>query len=291
MRLLQAELLKLRRRWASYVVLGMLVGVMALIMVLVGISSRDGGLQLRFPDAYGVISQFVFGLGSLLAIAYAAAIAGADWSWGIFGTVVARGEGRARYVLAKALGLAIALVIGAAVAFAAGIVLVHVAGALAGTRSVGDPFSGSGLTDLGASMGLGTLVLLERAGIGFAVAMLLRSQLAGVVVGIVLYIGEAILGALLFAFSFSGSMGNPLGPGGLERRGPEWYQFLPFSIGDSVLSAGPSVEFGGGGGVEDLLLRPVEPALAIAVTLGYLALALGLSAFSARRAELAGNAG
>ena len=70
----------------------------------------------------------------------------------------------------------------------------------------------------------------ERAAIGFAVAMLTRSQLAGVVVGIVLFLGEQYPPAILRAIDVRRRWSRPS-----QVAGPQWYQFLPFSIGDSVL--------------------------------------------------------
>jgi ABC-type transport system involved in multi-copper enzyme maturation permease subunit len=278
MRLVAGELLKLRKRWATYVVLAVLIGLMALVYGLVGFLAGDGavGLVLRFPGAYGVINQFVFGLGSLLAVAYAAAIAGADWNWGVLRVIFARGESRSGYVLAKAIGLAIVLFLGAAVAYLAGIALTVLAASLADV-SAGNPFDSQGLSDLARSFGPGYLVLLERAAIGFAVAVLLRSQLAGVVIGIVLYLGEGILSAILIAISFGGSAFQALQP-----QGTQWFQFLPFSVGDSVLAvaSGPSSDVG------DLLLEPVPVGLAIAVTVVYLVIALGASLVATERAEI-----
>lgn len=284
MRLVGAELIKLRRRWASYVVLGVLIGLMALIYLLIGAiggrQSGPSGLILRFPGAYGVINQFVFGLGSLLAVAYAAAIAGADWNWGVLRVIFARGESRWRYIGAKALGIGIALLIGVLVAYAAGIGLTYLAAALAGV-SAGNALSGDGATDLTRSLGLGSLVLLERAAIGFAVAVLLRSQLAGVVIGIVLYIGEGILSSVMLALNFGGSVFQ----GTLQPQETQWFQFLPFSIGDSILASAPSPT---GGDLGDLLLTPVPLGLAAAVTIGYLLVALVISMLATERAEITG---
>ena len=89
---------------------------MALVYLLIGLLARRPELGGRRAGdtasrrAYGVINQFVFGLGSLLAVAYAAAVVGADWSFGVMRVFIARGESRTRYVLAKAIGLAIVLV-------------------------------------------------------------------------------------------------------------------------------------------------------------------------------------
>jgi TRAP-type mannitol/chloroaromatic compound transport system permease large subunit len=76
-RLLSAELLAMRKRAATYVVLAVLLAIMAIVYLLVGYTTSatgTGGFAggvLTFPDAYAVVVQFVFGLGSLLAVIYA----------------------------------------------------------------------------------------------------------------------------------------------------------------------------------------------------------------------------
>ena len=283
-RLVGAELLKLRRRWASYVVLGVLVGLMALIYLLIGLVTRDpeansgAGIVLRFPDAYGVINQFVFGLGSLLAVAYAAAIGGADWTWGVLRVVVARGEGRSRYVLAKAIGIGIVLVVGTLLAYAAGVALTFVAASLAGVAT-GSPLGGVGTETLWKSLVLGTFVLLQRAAIGFAVAVLTRSQVAGVVVGSILYLGESILATILTVMT----IGRGGFVGGIQHE-TQWYQYLPFSIGDSVLNAAASSL---PGDIGDALLAPVALQPALIATGVYLVAALVVAALATERAEIA----
>ena len=284
MRLLGAELLKLRRRWASYVVLGVLLVLMTLVYVLIGLTSPRGGglaanLVIRFPSAYAVINQFIFGLGSLLAVSYAAAIGGADWNWGVLRVIVARGEGRSRYIAVKFLGLAIACTVGVLIAYAAGIALTFLGAALAGS-SAGDPLAGEGTATLVRSLVFGTFVLLQRAAIGFAVAVLLRSQVAGVVVGIVLYIGESILSTVLVAISFGGSAFRSL-----ETHDSQWFQFLPFSIGDSVLSAATSSS--ASGDLSRMLLEPVALGAAAFAVGVYLVGALVVAMVATERAEIA----
>lgn len=284
-RLVGAELLKLRRRWATYVVLGVLVVLMALVYLLIGaLSGRESGgagvnLILRFPNAYAVINQFAFGLGSLLAVAYAAAIGGADWTWGVLRVVVARGEGRSRYVIAKALGIAIMLVIGVLIAYAAGIAFTLVASGLASV-SPGSPIGPASTETLWKSLVLGTFVLLQRATIGYAVAVLTRSQVAGVVVGIILFLGESILATILTVMS----IGRSFGGAGLAQGETQWYQYLPFSIGDSVLSAAASSL---PGDLSDALLRPVPLEQAVVVTAVYLVAALLVACLATERAEIA----
>jgi hypothetical protein len=236
---------------------------------------------MRFPGAYGVINQFVFGLGSLLAVAYAAAIGGADWSWGVLRVMIARGESRAFYVIAKALALGLVILVGAVVAFAVGMLLTFVAAALAG-GDARNPFSGQGLGDLVESLGFGIPVIAQRAAIGFSVAVILRSQLAGVIAGILLYIGEAILSIILITTTLPSRFETGPDGGFPEPFGPEWFQFLPFSIGDSVLAAAPGVN----PDMEGILLSPVPLALALGVTGLYLLVALVLAALAVERAEI-----
>lgn len=288
MRLFSAELLILRRRAATYVVLGVLLVVMALIYVIVGLSSvgdegEAAGAFLRFPDAYAGMAQLIFGLGSLLAVVYAAAVAGGDWNWGIPRLILSRGESRVAYVLAKAAAVAVMLALGVLIAYLAGIVLVYLASGVAGIDA-GSPVDGDSLTTLGESLALGYPVLIERAAIAFAVAILLRSQLAGIVVGIVLYIGEGILTAIMLGLALAGS-----GLLEIEPFGPEWYQYLPFSIGDGVLTNIGGGRGGGGGvdgGFEGLFLRPVPLEIALVGVGLYLALALIVSVVAVWRAEI-----
>lgn len=286
MRLVGAELLKMRRRAATWVLLGILIGVMAFVFVVGGLLAAGlsrtfdevGEVQL-FPAAYALVGDFVFGLGSLLAIVYATAIAGADYSWGVLRNPISRGESRAGYALAKAAGLAIMLVLGAIVAYACGVVFLLLAAGTAGLP-VGDAFSVGTLRDLLKSVGLGLTVLLERAAIGFAVAVLLRSQVAGIVTGIVLYVAEPILGAIASAVTtinrFSGTFGR--------AADPEWNQFLPFSIGNSVLAEGSTTLLTAG--PAQFITPAVKIELALPVVLLYLAAAVAFAALIMHRQEI-----
>lgn len=283
--LIGAEILKLRRRWATYVVPLTGIILMGLIFLVVGIRAHDlnpyqsDSLEatLGFPFAFRIIDVLVFVLGSYLAIAYAAAVAGADWSWGIMRVVISRGEGRIRYVLAKAIGLAIVLVAGLFVTYAFGILFTYMAGWLGGF-SVGNPITGGNAGELFQSFWRGSLVLLERCSLGFAVAMILRSQLAGVVVGIALAIVEPILTTILTVLARISDSGGPI-----RATGPEWYQFLPFNIGNSVFYGGGSVADPGTFTQQSL---PFEQALA--GVLIYTVIFIGVACLRTQRAEITG---
>ena len=137
-RLIRAELLKARRRSATYVIFIVAIAITAAIYLLAGRAlggltcQFTGDCLIEFPAAYAVANQLLFGLGGLLAVIYAAAFVGADWNWGVLRNVVARGESRVNYLLGKAAALAILIGVAEVVLFFFCILMTYVAGALYG---------------------------------------------------------------------------------------------------------------------------------------------------------------
>ena len=304
MRLIRAELLKARRRTATWILLVVALALTALIYLLIGRSIGGVGCDItfggidescivEFPASYALIDQFAFTtLGGLLAIVFAAAFVGADWNWGVLRNVIARGESRARYLLGKAAGLSIVLLAGCAIIFFFALAMTFLTAWTQGIP-IASPLRGNGLVDLVANFGLGYIVVLERAALGFAVAVVLRSQLAGAVVGIVLYLGEGIITTYLTftaaALYFSDSFGDGGGfvEGGLQQVGPEWFQYLPMTVGNQVLSWAPGVAGNiAAGGIQGIFLRPVPLEQALPALLIYLFVALGVSIVSLNRQEI-----
>jgi ABC-type transport system involved in multi-copper enzyme maturation permease subunit len=284
MRLIRGELLKIRRRSATYVVLVVALVLMGVIFLIAGVGFKLTGL-IEFPFAYTLISQFAFGLGGLLGVVYAAAFVGADWNWGVLRNVIARGESRAAYLLAKAAALAIVLAIATLIIFLVGIVMAYATGFIYGIP-VASPLRGRGLQDLVENIVLGYPVLLERAALGIAVAVVLRSQLAGAVVGIVLFLGESVIKTLLIGLTLPGRFGSGFGSGSFETPGPEWFQFLPVSVGDYVVGAAPGNAVSLGGGIEQFLIKPVPLEQALPAVLIYLVLSLLIAIFALNRQEI-----
>jgi ABC-type transport system involved in multi-copper enzyme maturation permease subunit len=300
MRLVRAELLKLRRRQATYVILALALVITGLIYIAVGRGLGgfacqfefggspfgEGSCLVEFPGAYALADQFAFAFGGLLAIVYAAAFVGGDWSWGVVRNVIARGEGRGRYLLGKAGALAIVLAVGVSIIFVFALVMTYLSAALNGIP-VASPLRGRGTQDFLENLGLGYVVVLERAALGFAVAVVLRSQLAGAVVGVVLYVGEGILTTLLTIFSLARNIGDGGFTGNVQPIGPQWFQYLPISIGGQVLNAAPGASSNlGTGGVEGIFLRPVPLELALPALAFYLVVAIGIAIFALNRQEI-----
>lgn len=290
MRLIRAELLKIRRRQATWVLFGVLIAIMAVFFLLIGGPYFRALGIVEFPQTYGLIQQFAFAFGGLFGIVFAAAYVGADWNWGVVRNVVARGESRASYLLAKAAALGIVLAVALVIIFLVGILMALLMGPLSGVP-VASPLRGDGLLDLAKWLVIGYPVLLQRALLGLFIAVLLRSQLPGAVLGIVLFLGESLLTTILTVATFTGGLFDPDngGFGGFQPADPQWFQLLPISIGGNVFSALPG---GGGvaseGGLQNLLIKPVPFEIALIGIAVYIVASLGLAIVAINRQEIAG---
>ena len=271
MRLLRANLHKLRRRPATWVTFLLLIGLLLLVLLAVVAGAQTAHepqavlgarLFVTFPRAYELLLAMVLGIGGLLAVTYGAAIAGSEWTWGTLKAAVARGESRGRYTITGFAAVAIYTWIGFMLAF-----LVSVAGAAVGATILSVSLSGMGdaqaIGRLPELFGRAALAMTMNASLGFAIATVARSQLAGIGVGIGLYFAEGIAGIFL----------------------PDVIKWFPFASASAVVaSSGASSGMGGGGGMGASL----DPNTAVLATIAWLAGSLLVAALWTERAEIGG---
>lgn len=266
MRIFVAGLRKLIRRPATWVTMVLLVGLLALVNIAVGATAKqntgrgaaDALLLVTFPAAYTFILSFILGLGGLLAVTYAAAIAGSEWTWGTLKSAVARGEGRSWYLLMTFASIALMSAIGLLIAFGVGVAVALIGAGLAGVSTAGLG-NQAAIADLPEQLARGVIAIVEQGALGFAVATVARSQLAGIGAGIGLYFGEQ------FASIFI----------------PDIVKYLPFNAANAVVATSRS---GGGGTVISVL----DPNTALVVVFAWLVGALVVSSLFAERAEIGG---
>lgn len=267
MRLFIANLRKLIRRPASFITLGLLVGLLALIFLAVGATARQaadtedgqaGLLLVTFPGAYTLIISFVLGLGGLFAVIYGAAIAGSEWNWGTLKAAIARGESRSRYQLSSYAAIALLLGIGLLIAFVAGVGLAIIGAALAQVPTDGLGNSDA-LADIPELLGRAWLAIAEEGALGFAIATLARSQLAGIGAGIGVYFAEQFASIFL----------------------PDIIKWMPFQAASAVVAI-PG-ELAGGG-----VITSLEPNTALLVVVAWLVGALVVASLFTERAEITG---
>ena len=271
MTLLVSTIRKLVRRPATFITFGLLVGLMALIFVAVGATAKQqttataqlAALSLvTFPGAYTFVISFILSLGGLFGVIYGAAIAGSEWTWGTLKSAVARGESRSRYQLWSFAGIALMLGVGLLGAFIIGVIVAIIGASLAGVSTAGLSDSAT-LRQLPELLGRGWLAIIEEGALGFAIAALARSQLAGVGVGIAVYFGEQ------FATIFL----------------PDIVKYLPFNAARAVVAVSGSGGFGGDNGAGSARLDPNTALLVVAL---WLVGALIVTTIFTERAEISG---
>jgi ABC-2 type transport system permease protein len=272
MSLFLSGLRKLRRRPATWVTLGLLAGLLVLIVIAVAATSNRPGASaaeraqvlslITFPAAYDAMLTFILGLGGLFAVIYGAAVAGSEWQWGTLKNAVARGQSRSRYVLLTFASVAFVVAIGLIVTFVIGVIAALVGATIAGVST-------SGLTD-SATLGRlpeqfvrGWIAIAEEGALGFAIATLAGSQLAGIGAGIALYFGETFAGIFL----------------------PDIVKYLPFSVATASVATGNTPGRGFGGGAAAAAL---DANTAFVLVLVWLVGALLVAAVYTERAEIAG---
>ena len=275
MRLFVSGLRKLVRRPATWVTFGLLAGLLTLIVIAVATVPVGGGdgpgngqgddplLLVTFPGAYALILGFILGLGGLFALIYGAAIAGSEWSWGTLKTVVARGESRSLYMLATFAAIAVVMIVGMIVTFVIGVAAAAVGSTLAGVSLDGINDTAA-LGEVPELMARGWVGMITQGALGFAVATLARSQLAGIGVGIGTYFGGTF-GTIFL---------------------PDVVQYLPFQLATTALGSAAGDGAGFGGGVATA--AGVSADLALLLLGAWLVGSLVVAAGFTERAEITG---
>jgi ABC-2 type transport system permease protein len=270
-RVFASGLRKLVGRPASFVSVGLLVGLLGLILIGAATVQENGGqgagrarALITFPGAYDLILSFMFGLGGLVAVIYGAAVAGSEWSWGTLKNAVARGESRTRYMLGTFAAIVVMIALGLAITFVLGVALALLAATFAGIATTGVTDADT-LNRLPAMTARGWFAVVEQAGLGFAIATLARSQLAGIGAGIASYFGEG------FASIFF----------------PDIIKYMPFAVARASIDTGGG-GFGGGNGGAGGLTQPLEPDVALVLVGVWLAGALLVTILFTERAEITG---
>ncbi|MCI0582668.1 MAG: hypothetical protein L0227_07200 [Chloroflexi bacterium] len=265
MRIFFSTLRKLVRRPVTFVTFGLLVALLALILLAVGATAgrEEAGpgaaqalLIVTFPGAYSLILSFILGFGGLFAVIFAAAIAGSEWSWGMLKSAVARGESRSRYQLATFAAIALMIGVGLVASMVIGVGLGVLSANTAGISTDGLDDSET-LGQLPELLARAWLAIVEAGALGFAIATLARSQLAGIGAGIGSFFGEQFASIFL----------------------PDIVKYLPFNAGQAVVAT-PG-EFGGSP-------SNLAPDTALFVVLAWLIGALMVATIYSERAEISG---
>ncbi|HEY4753760.1 MAG TPA: hypothetical protein VIH37_10765, partial [Candidatus Limnocylindrales bacterium] len=162
-----------------------------------------------------------------------------------------------RYTLGSYAAIAVVIAVGLSVTFAVGVAAAYAAAHVAGisTAGIGDQAT---LSQLPLEALRGWFGILEVGALGFTIASLARSQLAGIGIGLAFFFGETFAGAFL----------------------PDVVKYLPFAVARAATGAG-----GGGFGPVQTTLPQGQALVLVAV---WLVGALLVASIHADRAEITG---
>ena len=200
--LISAEMLKIRKRRATWIMFGIFLAFLAFIIIGIGqIVFGEGGADsedlapanaaLRFPVGYGALLQFVAEMGRWIVIVFATMVVGSEYSWGTVRQVMARGASRNRYLAAKLAAIVFSALVGMLLTLLVGAGLMVVGDLLANGW---DPILPDGFfVDLAVDSLRTLAVLSVFALVAFCIAVLTRSAAGGLGLGLGYLFVEAIL--------------------------------------------------------------------------------------------------
>jgi len=262
MHLLRASVLKLARRPAT----GRTVLVVAVLLVFIylsiGLSAKATSdatarasleTMLAFPDAYRGLASMLLIFGGMAGAAYAGAVAASEWSWSTFRVALTRGESRVRYVVFLYLAIALLVLVAWLLLYVFGVGLIVAAAALGGL-SAGSPLEAASLGQLPLIFAAGGWAVLMEVAIGFCVAFVSRSPVAGIAAVAGLLLVEQVAAALVPA---------------------DVLRFAPITAASQLVSAAGETAL------------DTSLALPLAVTTIYLLLGIAVAGVVARRSEVA----
>ena len=202
--LLRSELFRLGRRWMPRVLLLVVVGGVVLVYALVWVSlaTQDGTEEAEIRDDLTLAQAHSFGLdltyffASIVAVIMAASIIGTEFGWGTIRTLLPRARSRIGLLTAKLVALVVFDVVLVVAGFLAALVMSAVV--TAAENLEGDA-GGDGLLDAVVAIGRTTYVLLPYTALAFFVAVLTRSNAAGIAIGLAVLLAEGIAVAILNA--------------------------------------------------------------------------------------------
>ena len=285
-RLINAELFKLRKRLMTRVLLFVLVGIMIVLYLLllavskvaipvhgseeIGTIQNLLGLPLALPFALSILSS----LGTILAVILIASSVGTEYSWRTMRTMLICSESRLKLLGAKLVAAGILILIGMVIGLATGFLMSLITTAIGGYSFDFSFMTGGYLWDQFLQFWRTFYVLMPYALLGFLLAVVGRSAMPGIALGIGIFFLESIITAFMSL------------AGGWIARIPDY--LLSANVraitAQSNLPQGMSMGMGGNGLSDQL----PELWLAFVILAGYSLFFIGLAFYLFRKRDVTG---
>jgi ABC-2 type transport system permease protein len=209
-RMIGAEFLKLRKRQMTWVLLGILVGIIVIVNLLLlaiskvktpgpGIGSGNLatllGLQSAIPFAFSMMASF----GSLLAIIFTATSIGSEYSWKTIRPALVSSESRFKFIVSKLVSLGSMILISMLIAVIVGFIMGLITTGLGGNAYSFSFFTGAYAWTQVLQYLRTFYVIMPFALLGFMMAIVGRSAMPGIATGVGFLFLEAIITTFMTA--------------------------------------------------------------------------------------------
>lgn len=227
MSLIQAEVFQLRKRTATWVLLGIWVLLAVffgyVLPYLTDINTDSRALQMLLPQnmVENMITGFPF-YGGAISLMLGVLAVGSEYNWGTFKTMFTQRPGRSQIVIAKIAAIAIVLIPFVVAVFAVGAISSVI---IANVESAA--IAWPALMDLVSSMLAGWMILFTWAAVGVLLATCTRGTSLAIGIGIMYAL---VIEGLVSAFATSIDWMEPLVNGFLRANA--------YSLVEPFVSAG-----------------------------------------------------
>jgi ABC-type transport system involved in multi-copper enzyme maturation permease subunit len=209
-RLIGAEMFKLRKRSMTNILLYILIGIMVVLyFVLLAISKvnlptnagvRAGtiqnllGLPIALPFTMNILAYF----GCVLAIVLVASCVGSEYNWRTMRSAVVSSESRFKLLTAKLISCAVFILIGMVVGLAVGFIMSLITTAIGGYKFDFSFMTGGYLWDQFLQFWRTFFVIIPYALLSFMFAILGRSAMPGIASGIGIFFLEQFIVSFMY---------------------------------------------------------------------------------------------
>ncbi len=209
LRLINAELFKLRKRSMTRILLFVLVGILIIIyFILLAVSNanlpipHDEGMPrivnlLGLPVAIPLAFMFLAGLGSILAVILVASSMGNEYNWRTIRTVLTSSESRFKLLGAKLISAIIFILLGMVIGVAVGFIMSMITTAIGGYKFDFSFATGSYMWDQFLQFWRTFYVMLPYIFLAFLLSIVGRSAMPGIALGIAILFFEPIITGLM----------------------------------------------------------------------------------------------
>ncbi len=197
-RLISAELFKLWKRAMTRVLLFVLIGIMVIFYLVLLAASHGSQEILGLPMVIPLVLSILFPLGIILSVILITSSIGTEYHWRTIRTMLIWSESRFKLLGAKLIAVGILMLIGMVVGLLSGFIMSLITTAIGGYAFDFSFATGGYLWGQFLQFWRTFYVLIPYVLLGFLFAVIGRSSIPGIVLGMGEFLLESMITALMY---------------------------------------------------------------------------------------------